>query len=648
MKKNKWLLMLAAIVLLATCLFAGLAMADDAGEGTAVVTDTVWPETNKDKYTVTLNYAGDPRNPVVAPFINGVADNDRGYYAGEIYVEFGAAALPKDKTNKDTGDIQVIGLTLKYNNNQYVGTQYNGEDVYFTFESSNGRVIFPAGDKYVKATDLTGTKNNKLSLNLMTIDEMIGELYNENQVITNAAGTMIPGSAVITVTPYTSADGKTFKPIPFATPAQFAITVKPVTWTNVLYAPSYLVHKEGNDFVLYLQDLQDMVWWDQDTGFYFPIESTLYSDGTIGKGLGIFTIQPYTATYKKLHFDIDNTDVANITSDFKDIVIKQTGEFNLIVSDEDGYTTKAGKGPWVFHFTVKDAQLTAYPIQSVNFTYDQFTRKSGEYLDLNKYVYMVRLDQLGQHYTKGTLFKQNLKRGSSFEKDAKYAGQTYTKWAEDTLGWTWVDDRWEKFTVEWTSSNTKVAQIVNKDDIFIDTTVETNAGWNPDGSWAPWYEDTYTIGSPSGRRLAWYSKQDKKYIYPSQGYVRFGQAGTAIITVKVIDQGSGAFYTASTKITVKGDPAPADVLVKKIKLNFRHSPMTMYVGDKENILDDIEVRPSNATNKTLTITTSNKKIVKVGKDGSLTAKKPGTVTITVSATDGSGVSKSFKVEVLKK
>jgi hypothetical protein len=310
-------------------------------------------------------------------------------------------------------------------------------------------------------------------------------------------------------------------------------------------------------------------------------------------------------------------------------------------------------------FIVKDAQLTGYPIQSVNFTYDHFTREVGEYLDLNKYAYMMRIDQLGQHMTKGTIFKQVLKHGSGssvFAKDAKYAKTYSTIWQEEYFdgGWgtnyPYVNEKQEKFSIEWSSSNPDVATVLNKNDLYKDTSSQ--------GVWINW--DPANIGldidqwvgyipSASGKRVTWYSVTDKKYILPNQGYVLMKSPGTAIITVKVSDQGSGATYTASTKITVKGEVTPEPtVLVKKIKLNFKHNPKTMYVGDKENILDDIEVRPSNATNKTLTITTSNKKIVKVGKDGTLTAKKPGTVTITVSATDGSGVSKSFKVEVLKK
>jgi hypothetical protein len=660
MKKNKWLLMLAAIVLLATCLFAGLAMADDAGTGNGVVEDTVWPETKSDKYTVTLNYVGPSRTNVApatngAPFINAVPYTDRGYYAGEIYINWDGTQLPADKKNPDTGDIQIINLTLKYNNNQFVGgDQYKGEDIYFKFSSSNARVIFPAPlNKEVKATDLKGVKNGKFSLNLMTIDEMIGELYNPNQVITNADGTMIPGSAVITVTPYTSADGgKTFKPIPNATPAQFVINVKPVTWTNVTYTPSDLVHKEADGYTLYLQELQDKVPNDQDTGFYFPIEQ----DAT-GKGLGKFPIQPFTATYKKLHFDIDNTDVANITSDFKDIVIKQTGEFTLIVSDEDGYTTKAGKGPWQFKFIVKDAALTGYPIQSVNFTYDQFTRKVGEYLDLNKYVYMIRKDQLGQHMTEGTLFKQVLKHGSGtdvFAKDAKYAKTYYTIWQKETVtgygtNYPYVNDRKEKFTVEWTSSNPKVAVVVNKEDLYKDS--HTSGPWYY-GSWNPANTDvdqsqvvTYVPGT-SGDRLVWYSTQDHKYILPNQGYVLMLSGGKTTITVKVTDQGSGAFYTASTTITVKGDPAASAPLTRKIKLNFAHNPKVMYVGDKDSINEDgdITVKPTGAST-VFAFSSSNKKVVKVSKDGVLTARKPGTAVITVSATDGSGVEKSFTVEV---
>jgi hypothetical protein len=420
------------------------------------------------------------------------------------------------------------------------------------------------------------------------------------------------------------------------------------------------VYPEGDHYVIYLEQLQAAADWFRltDVGWEFNVNR-----------LGDWIVKPNNVTYRKLKFDIDDTDVANVWSESEIMVIKRTGTFELTASDMDGYS-KISK---TVKFIVKDEFETKKPVKNVEFSTREFTRTVGEYVNLNKFVTLTRVDLTGNITGyKNYVFKQHLRAWDGMwpntESRSKIAQEFGTVWKDDgsptyggQMGYTEVDTQSERFYIRWKSSNSAVAKVMNAKDILIDnTSIEQTATWIPtlDGTyWTDFY--TYGSGTVRAQRLAWYSKQDKQFIYPAQGYVRAMKAGTAKITVEIVNYGTDkVVYSASTTIVVKEpedpfndpEPTPEFIKIKKIKLNFKHNPKTMYVGDKESINEegDITIKPSNATNKTLTFSSSNKKIVSVSKDGVLKAKKPGTVTITVSTTDGSGVSKSFKVEVLEK
>ncbi|ADU95051.1 VWA domain-containing protein [Geobacillus sp. Y412MC52] len=71
---------------------------------------------------------------------------------------------------------------------------------------------------------------------------------------------------------------------------------------------------------------------------------------------------------------------------------------------------------------------------------------------------------------------------------------------------------------------------------------------------------------------------------------------------------------------------------------------TMNVGDTQRI--PVTIEPSDATNPTLAWTSSDPNVASVDQNGMVTARKPGTVTITVRATDGSNASASAAIKVM--
>ncbi|WJQ06404.1 VWA domain-containing protein [Geobacillus stearothermophilus] len=71
---------------------------------------------------------------------------------------------------------------------------------------------------------------------------------------------------------------------------------------------------------------------------------------------------------------------------------------------------------------------------------------------------------------------------------------------------------------------------------------------------------------------------------------------------------------------------------------------TMNVGKEQRI--PVAIEPADATNKTLAWTSSDPSVASVDQNGMVTAREPGTVTITVRATDGSNVQESATITVI--
>ena len=109
--------------------------------------------------------------------------------------------------------------------------------------------------------------------------------------------------------------------------------------------------------------------------------------------------------------------------------------------------------------------------------------------------------------------------------------------------------------------------------------------------------------------------------------------GQTTITVTTNDAGR----TASCKVTVTR-------AVTAITLEPTEVPL--FAGDSTTL--KVTVAPGDATNKTLTWTSSDGKIATVDQTGKVTAVAPGEATITATAADGSGVTATCKVTVTAK
>lgn len=127
------------------------------------------------------------------------------------------------------------------------------------------------------------------------------------------------------------------------------------------------------------------------------------------------------------------------------------------------------------------------------------------------------------------------------------------------------------------------------------------------------------------------SSNEKVATVTAQGLIKAVACGEAIITVKSNENKK----TATCKVTVV-EP------VKDMELSV--SEMTLYKGKGKTI--EAKVLPADATNQTVTFSSSDTKVAKVDKKGIVTAVGKGEAIITVTSNDNKNVVKTVKVTVL--
>ena len=140
-------------------------------------------------------------------------------------------------------------------------------------------------------------------------------------------------------------------------------------------------------------------------------------------------------------------------------------------------------------------------------------------------------------------------------------------------------------------------------------------------------------GGDLGYTTEWASSNEKVAVVDQDGKITAKGKGTADVTVKAQNPGSETdVYVATVKVTVTQP-------VTSVKV----SPVTVYTGKTAKI--KVTVAPSNASNKAVTYTSSNKSVATVTSAGVVKGVKPGTAYITVKAKDGSGKYAKCKVTV---
>ena len=143
---------------------------------------------------------------------------------------------------------------------------------------------------------------------------------------------------------------------------------------------------------------------------------------------------------------------------------------------------------------------------------------------------------------------------------------------------------------------------------------------------------TYTLKTTGTKgKITWSSNNKKVAIVSQKGVVKAIKKGTATINAKYGKK------KLTCKVTVKQP-------VTSIKLNKKSASIT--VGKKVTL--KATVFPQNANNKNVVWKSSNTAVATVSSKGIVTGKKSGTVTITVTAKDGSKKRATCKIQVKAK
>lgn len=124
----------------------------------------------------------------------------------------------------------------------------------------------------------------------------------------------------------------------------------------------------------------------------------------------------------------------------------------------------------------------------------------------------------------------------------------------------------------------------------------------------------------TNKNLTWTSSKKSVATVDKNGTVKALKPGKSTITVKTKDGG----YKASCVVTVKK-------IVKSKSVKFEKSSYTL--KDGKTLTLKPKFTPSNTSITVCEWTSSNKKVATVNSKGVVTAKKPGTVTITCKTTD---------------
>lgn len=172
--------------------------------------------------------------------------------------------------------------------------------------------------------------------------------------------------------------------------------------------------------------------------------------------------------------------------------------------------------------------------------------------------------------------------------------------------------------------------------------------------------ETFTLiatVSPTGamrQELYWSSSNKKVAEVNSNGVVQAIGSGKTTITVRSKDGSVSASSTITVEnikiksidVGIKSDALNNEAKMKKIKAyNGNKHTLVLRKGQTLALRGAIKINPSNATNQSLSYTSSNKNVVSISSKGELFGKKQGTAVITIKAKDGSGKQEKIYVMV---
>lgn len=146
---------------------------------------------------------------------------------------------------------------------------------------------------------------------------------------------------------------------------------------------------------------------------------------------------------------------------------------------------------------------------------------------------------------------------------------------------------------------------------------------------------TVTPDCATNKAVNWNSSNPSVATVGDDGFVTAISSGNTVVTVTTTD---GSNLSASCNVSVTSIP------VTSISLN--QTSLNLDVSDTYQLVASI--KPNNATNKTISWSSSNPSVATVSSTGLVTPIAPGAATITATTTDGSNLSASCQVTVVKR
>ena len=133
-----------------------------------------------------------------------------------------------------------------------------------------------------------------------------------------------------------------------------------------------------------------------------------------------------------------------------------------------------------------------------------------------------------------------------------------------------------------------------------------------------------------------WTSSDESVAVCNNGAIKGTGAGQALITCSA---------TLSDGIEISAQ-IPVTGLIPVKKIAFADKKMEIMAGDV--VTPEIVFTPDNASDKTVTLSSSDEKVIRVDENGQLVALLAGKASITATANDGSGSSAKINVTVTKK
>ncbi len=305
------------------------------------------------------------------------------------------------------------------------------------------------------------------------------------------------------------------------------------------------------------------------------------------------TVSPSNATNKAVTWSSNNTTVATVSSSGV-VTAKAAGSATITVRTDDGGKTATCT------VTVTSATVA---VTGVSVSPTSLSLTAGETYRLTPTVSPSNATNTGVTWTSSNTSVATV--GSDGTVTAKAAGSaTITCTTEDGA---------KKATCSVTVKNATVSvSSVSLDrtsmGLVVGSTGTLKATINPSNA--------------TNQGVTWSSNNTSVATVSSGGVVTAKAAGSATITVRTDDGGK----TATCTVTVSN----ATVAVTGVSV----SPTSLSLTAGETYRLTPTVSPSNATNASVSWTSSNTSVATVGSDGTVTAKVAGSVTITCTTQDG--------------